>query len=61
MVWEWSLREAPWKRLRYEPFRPNQISAEDWTGLVIRGVRQYLITIVDLFSRYVVAWGIARQ
>jgi len=60
LVWEWSLREAPWKTARYEPFRPNQIWAEDWTGLVIGGLRHYVITILDVFSRYVVAWGIVK-
>jgi len=60
LIWEWTLREAPWKTARYEPFRPNQIWGEDWTGLVIAGLRHYVITILDLFSRYVVAWGIVK-
>lgn len=60
LVWEWSLREAPWKKARYEPYRPNQIWAEDWTGLVIQGLRHYVLTILDVFSRYVVAWGIVK-
>lgn len=60
LVWEWILREAPWKTPRYEPFRPNQIWAEDWTGLVVNGLRHYVLTIIDLFSRYVIAWGIVR-
>lgn len=60
LVWEWSLREAPWKKARYEPFRPNQIWAEDWTGFVIQGLRHYVLTILDVFSRYVVAWGIVK-
>jgi transposase InsO family protein len=60
LVWEWALREAPWKTARYEPFQPNRIWAEDWTGLVIDGLRHYLLTILDLFSRYVVAWGIVK-
>lgn len=60
LVWEWSLREAPWKTPKYEPFRPNQIWGEDWTGLVINGKRRYVLTIIDLFSRYVIAWGIVR-
>lgn len=60
LVWKWSLREAPWKKARYEPFRPNQIWAEDWTGFVIEGLRHYVVTILDVFSRYVVAWGIVR-
>lgn len=60
LVWAWNVREAPWKTARYEPFRPNQIWAEDWTGLVIGGLRHYVITILDVFSRYVVAWGIVK-
>jgi transposase InsO family protein len=60
LVWEWTLREAPWKTAHYEPFRPNQIWGEDWTGIVIDGLRQYVLTILDLFSRYLVAWGIFR-
>jgi putative transposase len=55
-----NLREAPWKVPRYEPFRPNQIWGEDWTLLVIDSLRHYLLTIIDYFSRYIVAWGIVR-
>jgi transposase InsO family protein len=58
LVWEWTLREAPWKTAHYEPFRPNQMWGEDWTGIVIDGLRHYVLTILDLFSRYLVAWGI---
>jgi putative transposase len=53
-----NLREAPWKQPHYEPFAPNQIWGEDWTGLIITGLRYYLLTIIDYFSRYIVAWGI---
>jgi transposase InsO family protein len=60
LVREWTLREAPWKTAHYEPFRPNQIWGEDWTGIVIDGLRHYVLTILDLFSRYLVAWGIFR-
>ena len=58
LVWEWTLREAPWKTPHYEPYRPNQIWGEDWTGIVIDGLRHYVLTILDLFSRYLVGWGI---
>jgi putative transposase len=54
-------REAPWKTARYEPFRPNQIWGEDWTILTIAGVRYYLLTIIDYFSRFIVAWGIVKS
>ena len=54
------LREAPWKVPRYEPFRPNQIWGEDWTILSIDSLRHYLLTIIDYFSRYIVAWGVVK-
>jgi putative transposase len=55
-----TLREAPWKVPRYEPFHPNQIWGEDWTILSIDHVRHYLLTLIDYFSRYIVAWGIVQ-
>jgi len=54
------LREAPWREPRYEPFGPNQIWGEDWTVLTIGGLRYYLLTIIDYFSRYIVAWSIVK-
>lgn len=56
-----SLREAPWKTSHYEPYQPNQIWGEDWTLLNIAGIRHYLLTIIDYFSRYIVAWGIVKS
>jgi len=55
------LREAPWKVPHYEPYQPNQIWGEDWTLLNIAGARHYLLTIIDYFSRYLVAWGIVKS
>jgi putative transposase len=55
-----TLREAPWKVPRYEPFRSNQIWGEDWTILSIDHARHYLLTLIDYFSRYIVAWGMVR-
>ena len=54
------LRTAPWKVARYEPFRPNQVWGEDWTVLSIAGLRHYLLTIIDYFSRYIVAWAVVK-
>ena len=51
-------RTPPWSVSRYEPFRPNQLWGEDWTILTISGIRHYLLSIIDYFSRYIVAWGI---
>ena len=56
-----SLREAPWKVPHYEPFCANQIWGEDWTILSIARTRHYLLTIIDYFSRYIVAWGIVKS
>lgn len=53
-------REAPWETAHYEPYRPNQIWGEDWTMLTIAAMRYYLLTIIDYFSRYIVAWGIVK-
>jgi putative transposase len=57
-VWPQSLREAPWKVPHYEPYRSNQIWGEDWTILTIEDRRYYLLTIIDYFSRYIIAWGV---
>ena len=54
-------REAPWRKAHYEPYQPNQIWGEDWTILTIAGLRYYLLTIIDYFSRYIVAWGIVKS
>jgi putative transposase len=55
------LRKAPWRVAHYEPYRPNQIWGEDWTIITISGQRYYLLTIIDYFSRYIVAWGIVKS
>ena len=55
-----ALRQAPWKVPHYEPFRPNQIWGKGWTALTIAGVRHYLLTIIDYFSRFIVAWGVVK-
>jgi putative transposase len=57
-VWPQSLREAPWKVPHFEPYRPNQIWGEDWTLLTIEDRRHYLLTIIDYFSRYIIAWRV---
>ena len=57
-VWPQSLRQAPWKAPHFEPYRPNQIWGEDWTLLTIEDRRHYLLTIIDYFSRYIIAWGV---
>lgn len=55
--WEQSYerRPAPWKEPRYEVFRRNVMWGCDWTQLRIAGLRWYLLTLIDFFSRLVVA------
>ncbi len=48
-------RPAPWKEPRYEVFRRNVMWGCDWTQLRIAGLRWYLLTLIDFFSRVVVA------
>lgn len=60
-VFPQSLRQAPWKKAHYEPTGPNQLWGEDWTILNVDGKRHYLLTIIDYFSRYIVAWGIVES
>jgi len=53
-----TLREKPWDEPRYEPFRPNQLWGADWSLLRIASVRWYLLTVIDYFSRLMVAWTV---
>lgn len=58
LVEPYERREAPWDRPRYEPVGPNRLWGEDWTGIVIAGRRWYLLVLLDLFSRLIVAWDV---
>ena len=51
-------RAAPWKRPRYEVWRRNLMWGSDWTKLRVGGVRWYLLTAIDFFSRWIVAWEV---
>lgn len=51
-------RAAPWKEPRYEVWQRNLLWGGDWTRLSIGSVRWYLLTVLDLFSRFVVAWDL---
>lgn len=47
-------RAAPWKEPRYEVSGANFMWGTDWTKLRIGGVRWYLLTLIDFFSRLIV-------
>lgn len=51
-------RAAPWKSPRYEVWQRNLMWGSDWTKLRVGGVRWYLLTVIDFFSRWVVAWDV---
>jgi len=39
---------------------PTKVWGEDWTILSIANTRYYLLTVIDYFSRYIVAWGVVK-
>jgi transposase InsO family protein len=47
-------RSAPWKEPLYEVIGANIMWGADWTKLRIGGLRWYLLTLIDFFSRYIV-------
>jgi transposase InsO family protein len=51
-------RPSPMKSALYEGYRRNIMWGCDWTRLKIGGVRWYLLTIIDFFSRLIVAYRI---
>ena len=51
-------RAAPWKDPRYEVWQRNQMWGSDWTKLRVGGVRWYLVTVIDFFSRWIIAWEV---
>lgn len=44
-------RPAPWNRPRYEVWQRNLLWGCDWTKLRVGGVRWYLVTVIDFFSK----------
>lgn len=51
-------RAAPWKSPRYEVWQRNQMWGSDWTKLNVGGIRWYLLTVIDFFSRWIIAWEV---
>ena len=51
-------RAAPWESPHYEVWRRNQMWGSDWTKLSVGGIRWYLLTMIDFFSRWIVAWDV---
>lgn len=51
-------RESPWDEPRYEVWRKHLMWGCDWTRLKLNGTRWYLLALIELFSRFIVAWDI---
>lgn len=51
-------RPAPWQSPRYEVWRRNLLWGCDWTKLKIGSLRWYLLTVLDFFSRLIIAFEI---
>ena len=51
-------RGTPWKHPRYEVWQRNLMWGCDWTKLRVGGLRWYLLTVIDFFSRWIVAWEV---
>jgi putative transposase len=52
-------RIYPYQLRGLEIIRPNQVWATDITYIRLRGGFVYLVAIMDLFSRYVLAWEVS--
>lgn len=51
-------RAAPWKSPRYEVWQRNLMWGSDWTKLSVGGVRWYFLTVIDFFSRLIIAFDV---
>jgi len=54
----YSRREAPWNSPRYEIWQRNLMWGCDWTRLKIGHLRWYLLTVIDFYSRLLIAFDI---
>lgn len=57
-VEDYERRAAPWKDPRYEVWQRNLMWGCDWTRLLVGGLRWYLLTVIDFFSRLIVAYEV---
>jgi len=55
LVAPYQRRPAPWESPRYEGWQKNLMWGSDWTKLRVGGLRGYLLTVIDFFSRLIIA------
>jgi putative transposase len=60
LVEKYERRPAPWDEPFYEIYRANLMWGADWTKMRIGGERWYLLTMIDFFSRKIIAWKILK-
>ncbi|TAJ99503.1 hypothetical protein EPO44_10450 [bacterium] len=58
LVEPYARRPSPWEAPRYEVWQKNLMWGCDWTKLRIGDLRWYLLTVIDFFSRLIVAFDI---
>ncbi len=58
LVEPYDRRPTPWDSPRYEVWRKDLLWGCDWTRLKVGHLRWYLLTVIDFFSRFVVAWDL---
>jgi putative transposase len=51
-------RPSPLKEPRYEVWQRNLMWGSDWTKLLIGGLRWYLISLIDFYSRLLIAFDV---
>lgn len=60
LVEKYERRPAPWDEPFYEMHGANMMWGADWTKLRIGGERWYLLTLIDFFSRKIIAWKVLK-
>ncbi len=58
LVEPYARRPSPWETPRYEVWQKNRMWGCDWTKLKIGDLRWYLLTVIDFFSRLIIAFEI---
>jgi DNA-binding transcriptional ArsR family regulator len=60
LVEDFERRESPWKKPRYSVRAKNLVWGCDWTKVKINYTTWHLLTVIDFFSRKIIAWDIRK-
>lgn len=61
MIEKLNLRSPPDREPKYLPYEPCRMWALDWTRVRIEGSRWYIISIIDIFSKLLIGFGILKS